>query len=345
MLEFNRFEVKILTRCVTAFAEAFRNEVADPVSARFRGFRPPEVVDVIEQLVILERQLGIDVTPLRVHEAHARILRRILFEARRRMAESIEEPMQSAVDPQLVRHLRKELRPLEELMSASWFAETEPQRIPMLTDYVSIRHAEEMAGDGAPLAPREYDEKFHILEAPRLFLGDLAHYRRKCRLRNASIAVAFVDIDDFKALNTRFGETRVDIDILPRFMEAVEAHVFAHGHAYRFGGDEYVLTLPNMERAWAESFLHSLEERVTRTKYASVDVVTTVSIGLCAVEPDCHLTDREVLARANDAKQYAKANGKACVAAFDGFLYRPEDLAIRRPPPIPAPRADRISTG
>lgn len=40
------------------------------------------------------------------------------------------------------------------------------------------------------------------------------------------------------------GEVEVDRKILPRFMRTIEAHVFARGFAYRFGGDEYVLLIP-----------------------------------------------------------------------------------------------------
>ena len=41
-------------------------------------------------------------------------------------------------------------------------------------------------------------------------------------------------------------------------------------------------------------------------------------------------TDREVLAKANLAKNHAKIGEKDCIAYFDGPLHRPEDLKITR---------------
>jgi GGDEF domain-containing protein len=111
-------------------------------------------------------------------------------------------------------------------------------------------------------------------------------------------------------------------------MEAIEAHVFSHGHAYRFGGDEYLLTLPNMGRPWADGFLKALQERIAGTAYRGISKAPTISIGLCEVGVDCYLTDREVLARANQAKNFAKSTEKGRVAAFTSAQYRDEDLVL-----------------
>jgi hypothetical protein len=47
-----------------------------------------------------------------------------------------------------------------------------------------------------------------------------------------------LDIGLFKDFNTAFGEPRVDRDVLPIFMSELEAHIYWHGYAYKFGGDE-----------------------------------------------------------------------------------------------------------
>ena len=52
------------------------------------------------------------------------------------------------------------------------------------------------------------------------------------------LAVAFLDIDDFKRFNSDYGETKVDRNLLTRFMQVLEAHVYHHGFAYRQGGKE-----------------------------------------------------------------------------------------------------------
>jgi diguanylate cyclase (GGDEF)-like protein len=142
------------------------------------------------------------------------------------------------------------------------------------------------------------------------------YYRRRCRIREASIAVAYLDIDDFKAYNTRHTETTIDLVLLGPFMEILEAHVFGHGHAYRFGGDEYVLLLPNMPDSWALPFLRALQERIASASFRGVQRSPTVSVGLFVVDVDCPLTDREVLSRANEAKNTAKEQEKGRIVGY-----------------------------
>lgn len=328
MPEFTSSEARTLAKYVKDFSESFRREVDDVLTAQFRGFRPSEINDLLGQLALLERQLGLRQKPVRVHDLQRPLLNRVLIDQRRSIAEGIDGPLQMAADQQVISALKRELYFIEALMQRPWFQEVAPLRLPALTDYLSIRHAEAAQPERVALRPREYDEKFHILEAPSLFLPDLGHYRKRCRFRGLDVAVAFMDIDDFKTFNTKYTETRVDLELLGPLMEAIEAHVFCHGHAYRFGGDEYVLTLPNQDQAWAGEFLRGLQARVAQTSYGSIRRGPTLSIGLCTVGPDCYLTDREVLARANEAKNFAKGSRKGSLATYDGGLFRTGDLVL-----------------
>jgi diguanylate cyclase (GGDEF)-like protein len=317
MPELTRSEAQALSRYVVRFTEAFRRDVVEPLAAQLRNCQPAEVGDVLAQLALLERSLEIRTKRLTIHDAHRPLLKRVLMDQRRDLAREVDIPLQKTVDGQVMRLLRRELVLIEHFMQGAWFAETAAMRMPALTDYLSIRHAE-AAAPGAPAPPpREYDEKFHILEAPSLFLPDLAYYRRRCGFRGAPIAVAYLDIDDFKAFNTRHTETKVDLSLLAPFMEILEAHVFGHGHAYRFGGDEYVLLLPNMQRDWGATFVRALQERIAQASFVGIDRPPTVSAGLVVVEVDCWLTDREVLGLANEAKNFAKAAAKGSVAGSD----------------------------
>ena len=97
---------------------------------------------------------------------------------------------------------------------------------------------------------RAYDEKFQLLHAPTLFLPDLSYYRTICELRAVPVSVAYIDIDDFKSFNTRYGETQVDRDVLPRFMGTLEAHLFFHSFAQHIllSGDESLPRFPEEAR-------------------------------------------------------------------------------------------------
>ena len=168
----------------------------------------------------------------------------------------------------------------------------------------------------------QFDEKFGILQAPAAFLGDLAFYRHECALRSCPVSVAFMDLDDFKKLNTVHKESVVDREILPRLMFAIEAHSFSHGHAYREGGDEYTLLLPNMTEQQANSLLTQLLFKLYRLDFAPFPIGSriTASIGFVTATPDCTLTDSQLVGAANTAEKYAKGEGGRRIATFvEGF--------------------------
>jgi len=182
-----------------------------------------------------------------------------------------------------------------------------------------------------PFPARQHDEKFHILQAPHLFFPDLAYFRAKCEDRDRPLAITFVDIDDFKAFNTKHTETKVDRNLLPRFMQTIEAHVFHHGFAYRQGGDEYLVLLPSLSKALAIAFLDELRRELAELEYPEIQDKATVSIGLCIVESDCPFTDRELLDRASRAKKFAKDSGKNCIATYEGPRFIAQELHVVKP--------------
>jgi GGDEF domain-containing protein len=116
-------------------------------------------------------------------------------------------------------------------------------------------------------------------------------------------------------------------------MQAVEAHVFHHGYAYRQGGEEYLLLIPSLSKPLCISFLDELRRKLADLKYPDIEGQTTVSIGLCIVEPDCPLTDRELRDRANQAEKFAKEGGRNCIATYKGSRFLQEELEVVRPQP------------
>lgn len=256
--------------------------------------------------------------PDRVLNVDRALLLTCLQRFRRTLAEKKEEPRKMTHNAEVIEKIDAGLVRLSRLMEHDYFDGIEPARVPALTEFMSIKHAEQIAGS-LDFPEREYDEKFHILEAPRLFKPDLAYYRERCEFRGASVSVAFLDIDKFKAFNTKHNEQVVDRDMLPRFMSLLEAHVFSRGHAYRFGGDEYAIVLPNSGSLESITTLKALQRRLANATYAgAIEENPTVSIGLYEVTPDCMLTGSEILEKANVAKDHAKDAGRDCVAYFEG---------------------------
>jgi diguanylate cyclase (GGDEF)-like protein len=329
----------VLVRCIERYRSAVERELGEAIAGELRGFRPAELRELFEELDVVMSQLGrspgvFTQSPsepwpsTKVHGVHARLLKRIVVTERRRLAQDIDAPRQKTTHREAIQWLERDLRVLDQIIQSDWFLQARPARVPRLTDYVSIRHAEAARSDLATKPKGELDDKFRVLYGASAFLPDLAWYRAHCELRDTSVTVAYIDIDDFKAFNTRWGETRVDRDLLPPFMELLEAHVFAHGHAYRLGGDEYVALLPNADGAWALAFVRRFSRGLADLRCPGIELKPTISVGLVTVGPDSFLTDREVLARADRAKAFAKENGKHRVAGYGGELMGEADLVI-----------------
>jgi GGDEF domain-containing protein len=156
------------------------------------------------------------------------------------------------VAPETTAILNAELTPFDGLASQPWYPRRRTScRMPRVANFLTLKELErvlkERALEPAESRPREreYDEKFHLLQAPRLLIPDLTYYREASGARGNSVAIAFIDIDDFKHLNTAHGHVTVDESVLPVFMRRLEAFTFARGYAYRMGGDEYAILLGN----------------------------------------------------------------------------------------------------
>jgi diguanylate cyclase (GGDEF)-like protein len=276
---------------------------------------PPPVqayLDHLSELVQVLQQAG----PQNVDDKLLPYLKSALLTSRRNEANEIERQKRNTAVPAVLAHLDQYLKPFDDETRTEWFRSTSPAPVPRLTEVVTIEVAEKMLVQSTAPSDRRYDEKFHILQAPDLFLPDLEYQRRKCEVRSVPIGVAFLDIDDFKSFNTAHGETHVDRFLLPTFMAALESHVYSHGYAYRFGGDEYVLLLPNSDRELTVQTLRRLQERLSTLAYNEIRANPTISIGYCEVSTDCPLTNREVLQRAERAKKHAKDTNKGSISTY-----------------------------
>jgi diguanylate cyclase (GGDEF)-like protein len=315
MPELSATQTKVVTECVRRFRRRLEDDLLGEIKRQLAGFEPPAIRELLGELDIIANQLvrTSDALQTSIHDVHASLLKQIILTERRMMATEASGPRTRTHDRDAIHFLESKVRVLDEILAETWFLEAKAARVPRLSDYISIHWAE---ADLPELAPRQHDEKFGILEAPGLFLGDVAYYRGRGRMRDLSLAVVFLDIDDFKAFNTTYEEFRVDRDILPNFMSVLEAHAFGRGHAYRFGGDEYVLLLPNADASEAIASCRALQARLAEAEYPGIEIRPTVTIGICISDCDCALTDRELLQRANRAKNVAKKMQKGSIAHY-----------------------------
>ncbi|HJP90216.1 MAG TPA: EAL domain-containing protein [Candidatus Limnocylindrales bacterium] len=139
------------------------------------------------------------------------------------------------------------------------------------------------------------------------------------RLRGRSpnhAALLFIDLDNFKNVNDRFGHGKGD-NVLQALAERIKATIRPGDTAGRLGGDEFAVLLEDVESAAVvgdvcERLLAAMSEPVELGEAAPI---VGASIGYALSGPDCS-TSEELLRNADIAMYAAKAGGRGQVVAF-----------------------------
>lgn len=239
-----------------------------------------------------------------------RLLRAALAHARRFRASQVQERQQLVRSQQLAEELQKTLQPLDTMLNGEPFSSIEPERIPRLADYVSPHGRESIEGP-RHLRDPERDPKHQALLSSSLLLPDLEVFRDECEDRRRPLAIVFADLDDFKVFNMTLGEVGVDRYVLPSILNAVEAAAYGHGRAYRHGGDEFVLLLPNADATIAMELVRQLKAQVESLAFEGMSLRPRISAGIWITVPQSHLTPAELVDNASRAKQRSKEAGKS----------------------------------
>jgi diguanylate cyclase (GGDEF)-like protein len=182
-----------------------------------------------------------------------------------------------------------------------------------------IRELEEKVSVYKPIPQeKELEQKFQILFSQPQEQKDFNSWLADAKEIGYEIAILFIDIDKFKQLNSKYTETKVDQTILPAAQKLLKRLTQARGGAYRHGGEEFVVILPNhnMEEAarFAEKVRRAFEAEIF--KINANEQRLTVSIGV-SIWPGHGSTFNDVLAAANGAEHLAKDRGRNTVVLAD----------------------------
>jgi diguanylate cyclase (GGDEF)-like protein/putative nucleotidyltransferase with HDIG domain len=140
------------------------------------------------------------------------------------------------------------------------------------------------------------------------------------------VSLCLIDLDGFKDINDRFGHPVGDA-VLRKVAEVMHQECGA-GRAYRIGGEEFAVLLPEHSSWSADTTFGRVHGRLADTEFPTGEPVT-ISVGL-AVYPE-HARTREVLYDVADAALYwAKNHGKNRTCVYDTSVVRslsPAELA------------------
>ena len=145
---------------------------------------------------------------------------------------------------------------------------------------------------------------------PRFFFELLQMEIDRARRYEHPFTVAYIDIDDFKAINDRFGHVIGD-QVLCRLVGRARQYVRKTDLVARLGGDEFALLLPETGSESAENILSKVHSEILAGMQPA-DWPLTISIGVltCINPPQ---TTQEIIGMVDDLMYSVKHAGKNAI--------------------------------
>jgi len=138
-------------------------------------------------------------------------------------------------------------------------------------------------------------------------------YARALRY-NRSFSIAIVDLDNFKQINDEAGHAAGDRTLRQLAKIMRQNTRMTDTMIVRYGGDEFVLLMPETEISGAAVLLERLRRQVKTISIPKVSSVT-ISCGLAEWSGSETDTAEDILRRADAALYEAKRRGRNCVVA------------------------------
>lgn len=137
----------------------------------------------------------------------------------------------------------------------------------------------------------------------RMALSDLVEPKfNRERAKGIVWGVAFIDADNFKELNDRYGHEYGD-KVLKLIAKTMSKHIPEGGSVFRYGGDEFVAFFPNATKGMLASYREKVVNELLHND-------THISMGSCLTNMNTTLTLSDYISAA-DGSMYLDKNDKA----------------------------------
>jgi diguanylate cyclase (GGDEF)-like protein len=132
----------------------------------------------------------------------------------------------------------------------------------------------------------------------------------RTRRNGRSLAIILFDVDNFKLINDSLGHMAGDL-VLQEMCKACQSVVRPYDVFARFGGEEFIVLLPDCDEPRARTFAERLRQLICDqgVRYNDVSMQITVSVGVAVFDPNRDKLD-DLISRADNALYKAKNFGK-----------------------------------
>ena len=152
----------------------------------------------------------------------------------------------------------------------------------------------------------------------RVFDRRLAEEWRRAARTSRAMSILMVDVDRFKRINDTLGHIAGD-DVLKRIAGCLQASARRAGDLVaRFGGDEFVVLLPEADGDQAARVAELMRSTVLEAQFAgdaAAGLPVTISIGTATVVPRAEGDPQALVKKADEALLEAKRSGRDKVIA------------------------------
>ena len=148
--------------------------------------------------------------------------------------------------------------------------------------------------------------------------------------KDDSIALMFVDLDDFKLYNQLYGSTDGDY-VLKEVANILRRYAGEGCTIYRYSGKVFALLLPHFDGREATALANEIQQQISlinSTPERCGKKTITVSCGIC-VSPFSASTARELVENADLAVYNAKTTGKSKIVLFKGTTPSKQSISDR----------------
>lgn len=155
-------------------------------------------------------------------------------------------------------------------------------------------------------------------------LDEMIKQIKRFRQNKCIFSLALLDLDDFKAVNDRYGHPAGDL-VLRQFSEEISRRIRAQDKIGRWGGEEFLILYPDTGKAEAGKLLDKIRKNLVQLKWEGGGGGKELSLRFSAGLAELARTDQDpnqVIDRADRALYRAKEDGKNRVLVSEqaGFL-------------------------